>query len=159
MVQQNKRARKDKLRVNEREIKLISKMIEEMRVGFEVIYYLLERSNLDSFVIVLLSAENVDIHTIIRENKRDTDLVYCIDEDTGLHAVLCQETRIDGGYMFGKRISDILAQKGGESIYCTQLEVRTTRYDIKDLIFKVYEVYRQSIEEQKEKEVVVRTIQ
>lgn len=158
MEQQEKRAKRYRLRVNEKEIKLISKMIDEMSVGLEVIYYLLDHKALGSFVIVLMSAENIDIHNLIRENKRETDLAYCLDEASGLHAVLCQETKIDGGYMFGERITEMAVQEGGRSIYCAELEVRTSRYNIKDLIFKIYELYRQSREEQREKEVVFRTI-
>ena len=152
------RARMTKLRLNENDIKLISKLHDTLKTPIEVIYYMLEHANLESFVIVLLSAENVDLDALIAQHKRETDIHFCIDKASGLHAILCQETKIDEGYAFGERITGQIAQNGGEAIYCTELEVKTTRYPAKELIFRVYDAYMHVKEEKREEEVVVKII-
>jgi hypothetical protein len=152
------RARMNKLRLDETDIKLISKLLDTLKTPIEVIYYMLEHANLDSFVIVLLSAKNVDINEVIMKNKRETDIDFCIDKVSKLHAVLCQETKIDEGYVFGERITKQIAQNGGENVYCTELEVKTTRYPAKELIFRVYDAYQQAQDEDMDGEVVVKTI-
>jgi len=152
------RARMNKLRLNEHDIKLISKLHDILKTPIEVIYYMLEHGNLDAFVIALFSAQKVDINTLLEQNKRDTDILFCIDEDSGLYAVLCQETKIDEGFVFGERITNQMVQNGGEAVYCTELEVKTTRYPAQELIFRMYDTYLQAKEENRDGEVLVKAI-
>ena len=143
----------------ENDIKLAVKMIEELSTPIDVLYYLLDHRRINSFVLILVSADDIDTHQVLHSEKRDTDLLFCIDGEEKLHALLCQETKVDGGYMFADRLVRRLESENATSIYCTELEVRTNRYQIKDIIFRALESYLHSQAEEKEGQIVIKTLQ
>ena len=143
----------------ESDIKLAVRMIDELSTSIEVLYYLLDHRRINSFVLVLVSADDIDTHKILKSEKRNTDLLFCIDEEEKLHALLCQETKVDGGYVFADRIVRKLDLEKATSIYCTVLEVRTNKYQIKDIIFRALESYLQLVHEEKEGQIVIKTLQ
>lgn len=143
----------------ESDIKLAVKMIDELSTPMEVLYYLLDHRRINSFVFILVSANDIDTYKVLQKQKRNTDLLFKIDEGESLYALLCQETKVDGGYMFAERIIRSLAQDKASSIYCTVLEVRTNRYQIKDIIFKGLESYLNTRDEKNEGQVVIKTLQ
>ncbi|HEO98369.1 MAG: hypothetical protein JW682_08130 [Campylobacterales bacterium] len=158
MVESGTRTRRVDVAFNEKEIKLAVGMIDELTTPIEVLYYLLDHRRLNSFVIILVSAENIDTHRILQNEKRDTDLLFCLGEEHGIHALLCQETKVDGGYMFAKRVVNRLREEKGSSIFCTSLEVRTTTYDIKDIIFSALETYIKAKQEENAGEIIIKSI-
>ncbi|MDM5270943.1 hypothetical protein PGH07_01980 [Sulfurovum sp. zt1-1] len=158
MVESGAKARRADLAFNETEIKLAVDMVDKLTTPMEVLYYLLEHRRLNSFVLILVSAENIDTHTILQNEKRDTDLLFCLGEEHGVHALLCQETKVDGGYMFAERIVKRLTLEKGTSIYCSVLEVRTTTYKIKDIIFRGLETYMKALHEEQIGEIIIKTI-
>ncbi len=155
MSETSTKTRRPSLRFNEKEIKLALKMMEKMEKPIELMYYLMEREDEKPFVIILLSAKEIELASLIRTEKRDTDLLFNIDENQNLFALICQETKVDGGYRFAERLLRTVVLDNGHSVYCTEMEIRSTKYDIKEVIFKAIENY---ISAKKENEIVFRSL-
>jgi len=140
------------------DIELAAKMLEKLASTIDIVYYLLNRGEERSFVVMLLSANNVDMDTILKEEKRNTDILFEIDPEASIYAIVCQDTKIDGGYHFAERVLQSLIKNKADDIYCTQLEVKTTTYDIKYIIFKLIENYIRIKEEKRESEIVFKIL-
>ena len=137
-------ARRSHIRFNGNDITLAAKMLDILSNTIDIIYYLMDRGDERSFVIMLVSAENIDVKELMTQQKRDTDILFEIDEASSLYAVVCQDTKIDGGYHFAERVFSHMKSGDAAEVYCTELEVRTTTHDIKYVIFKVLETFIQS---------------
>lgn len=92
------------------------------------------------------------------KEKRDTDILFEIDEEASLYAIVCQNTKIDGGYYFADRVLRSMILDKGEDIYCTELEVRTTVHNIKYVILKLIETFIKSKQDKKQGEIVFKTL-
>jgi len=137
-------ARRSHIRFNGNDITLAAKMLDTLSNTIDIIYYLMDRGDERSFVIMLVSAENIDVKELMTQQKRETDILFEIDEASSLYAVVCQDTKIDGGYHFAERVFQHMKTGDAAEVYCTELEVRTTTHDIKYVIFKVLETFIQS---------------
>jgi len=150
--------RKHSLRFNADEIVLAVKMIEKLEKTVEVVYYLMEHEGVESFVLLLLSAKDVDMNKLLEYEKRDTDILFEINKDEATYVMLCQDTKVDGGYRFAERIIKHIESEEGTEIYCTEVEVRSTRYSIKNVIFKLIETHIKSKVENKTTEIVYKSL-
>ena len=81
-----------------------------------------------SFVLMLMTAKDIDLQALLTEEKRDTDILFEIDKEESLYVMLCQDTKVDGGYRFAERIIRNILLDNGNDIYCTELEIRATHY-------------------------------
>ena len=158
MSDEARKTRRPNLRFDESEIKLALTMMEKLKKPMEVMYYLMERENEKPFVLILLSAKDVELGSLLETEKRDTDLLFEIDKEKNLFALICQETRVDGGYRFAERLLRTLELNNAHAVYCTEIEVRSTLYDIKEIIFKSIESYINVKKEQREGEIVFRSL-
>jgi hypothetical protein len=158
MSEKVKQTRRPSLRFNESEIKLALSIMEKMEKPIELMYYLMERENEKPFVIILISAQDIELDSLLRTEKRDTDLLFKIEEDKNLFALICQETRVDGGYRFAERLLRSVVLNNGHSVYCTEMEIRSTKYAIKEVIFKSIECYITAKKEKKEGEITFKSL-
>ena len=158
MSDETKQMRRPSLRFNETEIKLALSVIEQLEKPIELMYYLMDRENEKPFVIMLISANDVALDDLLIKQKRDTDLLFEINDNKNLYAIICQETKVDGGYRFAERILRSLVEDNASDVYCTEIEVRSTRYDKKEVIFKAIESYIRSVKEVKEGEIIFRSL-
>ncbi len=151
-------ARRSHIRFNGNDIAMAAKMLDILSNTIDIIYYLMDRGDERSFVIMLVSAENIDVKELMTQQKRDTDILFEIDEASSLYAVVCQDTKIDGGYHFAERVFSHMKTGDAAEVYCTELEVRTTTHDIKYVIFKVLETFIQSKIDGKCGEVIFKSL-
>ena len=158
MNKEVKHARRPTLRFNESEIKLALAVIHKMEKPIELMYYLMEREREKPFVILLISAEDIDLEALLAKEKRDTDLLFEIEKKQNLYALICQETKVDGAYRFAERLLRTLILNDAHSIYCTEMEIRSTTYDIKEVIFKSIESYIAAKKENRESEIIFRSL-
>jgi len=158
MNEKIKKSRRPNLRFNESEIKLSLSVMEQMEKPIELMYYLMEREHEKPFVIILISAKEIDLAYLLKKEKRDTDLLFDIDAEKNLFALICQETRVDGGYRFAERLLRSITLENAHTIYCTEMEVRSTKYAIKEVVFKSIESYITACKEKKESEIVFRSL-
>jgi hypothetical protein len=153
-----RRRRKKNLRFSEVDIKLALTVLEKLEKPLELLYYLMKREHERPFVIMLLSARKVELERLIELEKRDTDLLFEIDKDHALYALICQETKIDGGYRFAERFHRTLESKNAEHIYSVEIEVGSSKYEIKEVVFKLIETYMKAINEEREGEIIFHSL-
>jgi len=153
MSEDVKKTRRPSLRFNESKIKLILDVMENMEKPLELMYYFLEKDPRKIFVMMLISANDVNVEEVLIKEKRDTDILFGIEEGRNIFALVCQETKVDGGYRFAERILRTLKKQEAKDIYCVEIEVRNTRYSGKDVIIKSVEKYIMAENEKREGEI------
>ncbi|SFV53650.1 hypothetical protein MNB_SV-3-219 [hydrothermal vent metagenome] len=158
MCTRENETRKQSFRFKSEEIILAVKMIEKLEKTIEVVYYLMNHEEEESFVLLLMKADNVNLKKIVEDEKRDTDIFFEIDKDKSLYAVLCQDTKVDGGYHFAQRIMEQGISQNSTTFYCAEIEVRSTHYSIKKVIFKLIETFIKAQIENKTNEIVYKSL-
>ncbi|UPT76837.1 hypothetical protein MN086_07190 [Sulfurovum sp. XGS-02] len=151
--------RSEGLRFNGKEIQLAVKMLDKLEATIDIIYYLMENENQQAFVLMLLTAKDVDLSTLLEREKRETDILFEIDQEEPLYVMLCQDTKVDGGYRFAERLIGKIQSDEGSDVYCTELEVRATHYTPKQVILKLLETFAKSKLSNKSNEIVFRSLQ
>ena len=149
---------RDHIRFDGNDISLAATMIDKLSTTMDIMYYLMERGEERAFVIMLVSAENIDVEALLSKEKRNTDILFEIDRESSLYAIICQDTKIDGGYHFAERVVRNMLLHKSEDIYCTELEVRTTAHNIQHVIFKLMETFIRSKQDKKQGEIVFKTL-
>jgi len=148
----------DNLKYTAKEINLALSMHKELEDVLDIMFYLMQSRRENTFVIILLSANNVSLNEILEKSKRDTDLLYEINKEESIYAMICQETEVDGGYHFAQRIIENIHSEKGDEIYCAELEVRTNKYSIKDIVFRTVDTYLKAKHENKSAEVIYKSV-
>ncbi|EIF51189.1 hypothetical protein [Sulfurovum sp. AR] len=151
--------RSEGLRFNGKDIQLAVKMLDKLEATIDIIYYLMENENQQAFVLMLLTAKDVDLNTLLDREKRETDILFEIDKEEPLYVMLCQDTKVDGGYRFAERLIRNIQLDKGSDIFCTELEVRATHYTPKQVILKLLETFAKSKLSNKSNEIVFRSLQ
>ena len=146
------------VRFSGNDITLAAKMLDALSTTIEIVYYLMNRGEERSFVLMLVTAEKADVGKILNRQKRDTDILFELDKEESIYVVVCQDTKIDGAYRFGERVMRYLKKNEAQDPYCIELEVRNTTFEIKYIIFKLIETYLESKKEEKSGEIVYKTI-
>jgi len=154
MIQRENERISSNIRFSGDNISLAAKMLDKISTTIDIIYYLMTRGEERSFVIMLLSTKYENTAEMLEKEKRDTDILFEIDSCDGIYAIICQDTKVDGGYKFAERIMKKLRENDAKDIYLTELEVRTTKYDIKYVVFKLIEMHVKSKIAKKEQEIV-----
>jgi hypothetical protein len=149
---------RDDIRFNGDDISLAAKMVDKLTGTIDIMYYLMGRGEARAFVVMIVTAQNIDLKTLLAKEKRNTDILFDIDEAESLYAIICQDTKIDGGYHFAERVVRNMILDKGDDIYCTELEIRTTTHDIKYVVLKLIETFIKSKQDKKQGEIVFRTL-
>ncbi|GIU00497.1 hypothetical protein TSL6_10030 [Sulfurovum sp. TSL6] len=150
--------RSESLKFNGKEIQLAVKMLDNLETTIDIMYYLMENENQQAFVLMLLTANDVDLNTLLDKEKRETDILFEIDKEESLYVMLCQDTKVDGGYRFAERLLRNIELDKGTDIYCTEVEVRATHYTPKQVILKLLETFVKSKVSNKSNEIVFRSL-
>lgn len=158
MIRRENDKRREHIRFDGDDIALAARMIDAMSTTVDIVYYLMNRGEERSFVLMLVTAKEVDVEAILKVQKRNTDILFEIDKEHGIYAVICQDTKIDGGYHFAERVMRNLKKNDAVEPYCVELEVRSTSHDIKYIVFKVIEEFIRANEENKIGEIVFKTL-
>ena len=146
------------LRYTEKEILLARNMIIELEDALDLMFYLMNHSAENSYVLMLITAEDIDLKKILEKEKRNTDIVFDIDKAECVCAMICQETKVDGGYRFAERIIRNIRLDQGKDIYCSEIEVRTSKYSSKDIIFRVLDGFVKARQAEKSGEIVFKSV-
>jgi hypothetical protein len=129
------------LSFHEDEIKLAKIMMDKVRTTLEFIYYLMDHRNKLFVTMILFSADNVKLENLLQRSKRQTDILLEIDKENNLYLLLCQSTDHDGGEQFGEILMSNVRMYGGDTCYCVETELKTTKYTIQEVIFNMVEKY------------------
>jgi len=158
MDKREKDSRATGLKFSGSEIQLAAKMLDKLQTTIDIVYYLMEHENEQAFVLVLLTAKDVDLNTLLEKEKRDTDILFEIDKEESIYVMLCQGTKVDGGYRFAERLLHNIELVDGNEIYCTELEVRATHYTPKQVVLKLLELFIKSQQTNNSGEIVFRSL-
>lgn len=125
----------------------------------EFLYHLMSSRRLKSFSIIVIQAPYEGFGHFLKRQKRKTDLLYTLDKENEVHVFFCQETKVEGGYLFLKRLIKA-GQNEYPDIYASIIGIEsTTKYPIKDLICFVMDGFVKTLEsENEEGRIFYRTI-
>ncbi len=129
------------LSFHEDEIKLAKIMMDQVRTTLEFLYYLMDHRKKLFVTMILLSADNVKLKSLLQKSKRQTDILLEIDKENNLYMLLCQSTDHDGGEQFGEILMSNVRMHGGNTSYCVETVLETTKYTIQEVVFKMVEKY------------------
>ena len=158
MKEKDNYTRKYRAAYTEREIGLAINMIKEIEDTIEIMYYLMERNSENNFVLMLIAASDLELKSLLQKEKRDTDIVYDVGKEECVYAMLCQETKVDGGYRFAERLIRNIVLDKGEEIYCIEIEVRTSKFSAKDIIFILVDAFVKARREEKSGKIIFKSI-
>ena len=158
MAERENQTRKGNLRFTGDDIVLTVALMEKLKNAIDIVYYLMDHKDADTFVLMLINAKNVELGTLLEKEKRDSDIFFEIDKDKSIYAMLCQDTKVDGGYRFAERIIGNIVSEDGTDIYFAELEVRTTTYQLRDVMLKLVETFIKSQHEGKSGEIIYKSL-
>jgi hypothetical protein len=158
MAERENQTKKHSLRFTGDDIVLTITLMEKLKNAIDIVYYLMDHQDEDEFVLLLMNAENVELEILLEEAKRDSDILFEIDKEKSIYAMLCQDTKVDGGYRFAERIIRNIVSKDGTDIYCAELEVRSTSYNLKDVILKLVETFIKAKQDGKSGEIIYKSL-
>jgi len=158
MENRNAYGRRNNLRYTAKDIILAVNMVEKLENTIDMMFYLMNSNSDNAFVLMLITTDNIDLKKLLEKEKRDTDIVYDIDKDENICAMICQETKVDGGYRFAERIIRNINLDKGDNIYCAELEVRTTKYSSKDIIFRIVDAFVKAVQLEKSGDIIFKSI-
>jgi len=158
MITRENEMRRGNIRFDGNDISLAAKMLDKLSTTIEIVYYLMNRGEERSFVVMLVSADECDVKRLLSGQKRNTDILFEIDTERSIYAIICQDTKIDGGFHFGERVMRHLKQSEAKDPYCIELEVRATTHDIKYIIFRLIETYIAAKQQNSSGEIIFKTL-
>lgn len=150
--------RANSLKFNGHELELVVKTLDTLRTTIDVVYYLMEHENAEAFVLMSITAKDIDLHPLLDYQKRDTDILFEIDKEEPLYVMVCQDTKVDGGYRFAERVIKTIQSDDGHEIYCTVVEIKSTHYSPQQIILKLLETFIKSKQMKKMNEIVFRSL-
>jgi hypothetical protein len=126
---------------NEDEINLALEINEKLTPIVDMLSYMLSVKE-TKFNIILLTANYDKLEEYLRDNKRDSDILKEINSKQNIYAIVCQETEVDGGYMFAKRLMlNLINDKKITDAYSSTMEIRTTKHQTKEMLYKLFRVF------------------
>jgi len=137
--------------------KLGMKIFEQLNLPLEMIIHLLKIGKIHSFSAIVISADIGKLGDFLKKKKRKTDLLFPIDEEKEIYAMLCQETRVDGGFYFVERLKQLLDKEDGEKMIAGILGVESVHYVTRDLVFIMLDIYLQVLGD-RENNIAFRTV-
>jgi hypothetical protein len=158
MITRENEMRRGNIRFDGNDIALAAKMLDQLSTTIDIVYYLMNRGEERSFVVMLISAEECNVEEILEAQKRNTDILFEIDKEESIYAIICQDTKIDGGFHFGERVMRYLTHHDAKDPYCIELEVRATTHDVKYIIFRLIETYIAAKQKKQSGEIIFKTL-
>ena len=152
------RKNEDKIVYDEEIFKIGIKLYEIFDVPMDIVYHMLKNGKIKSFSAIILQSDVDDFETFLKKTKRKTDYLFPIDKEKRIFAMLCQETQVDGGFYFIKRLNNVMKSgEGGEEITAAIVGVESTHYSVRDLIFFMLDTYLKVLNDE-ENNISYRTI-
>jgi hypothetical protein len=145
---------------SEKELLLGLKMMERLEKITDMMLFLLKHRNL-YFSYILMSTDDRSLKTTLRQEKRDTDLLLPIDVDMNLYVIICQETKIEGGYRFSERLIRKLEveEKSEHRHHCVVLTVTSLTHSFREIVFHLLDIYiSQENDKRRQAQITLRTI-
>jgi hypothetical protein len=155
---ENEKRSTGELKFSGKEVQLAAKMLEKITTPIDIIYSLMEETQQPALVVMLITAKQIDLYPLLDDQKRDTDILFEIDKEESVYILLCQNTKVDGGYRFAERLLKAIESQNGKEVYCAEIETKHTRYTPKELILKLMKIFSESIASERTNEIVYKSL-
>ena len=143
---------------DERTLKIGIRLYEEGEIPLEFLYHLISARRLKSFSIIVIHSPTERFGEFLKANKRKTDLLFELDKESEVYAFFCQETKVEGGYMFLKRLIRV-GEKNYPDIRASIVGIESAKYPIRELIFIVLDGFIKTLNaENDEDKILYRTV-
>ena len=130
---------------NEKTVKNLSYFLHKLRDPIDVMYYLMGKGQINNFALILISFKDPKIVDVVQHQKRETDIVIEYDVKKNMLAILCQDTKVDGGYYFVKRTIEAINKEYNENIYCSVVAVHKANHSIVDIGVRALSLFNKAI--------------
>ena len=119
---------------------------QKTEIAIDFLYHLVKSHKLKVFTSIILKSNYADFGSFLQKNKRKTDILFLIGEEQNTYALLCQETKVDGGVYFMKRLENELhkIEKKAE-INASVVAIESSKYAIRDLLFIVFDNFNKAL--------------
>ncbi|GEM_PF-4540500 len=135
---------KERELLNESMLKMSIALHSKLKNPSKLLFRMLQKYRIKSLTMVLLESSSSNLEEFIESNKRKTDLLISLTNNGKMCLVVCQDTKVDGGYYFYKRLSTKWRDNQNETkLRATILAIESTSYELWDLIFTLIDQYRQ----------------
>ncbi len=124
----------------------------------ETMLHKMRKENSNPFLMILLTAHTTELETLLKEQKRTSDILVKIDDIHDHYALICQNTNVEGGFSFTERLLRYLKTGFAEDIYCTAMDVRSGNHASKEIIFEMLDLFTEAVESKRGGEVVLRSL-
>ena len=157
--------RDDRKRYRESEVTVVSEEIicyaavyEAMNGLVETMLHKLKKNESEPFLMILLTAHTEELESLLKDQKRPSDILVKIEDIHDHYAIMCQNTNIEGGFSFTERLMRYLKTGFAEGIYCTVMDVRSGTYSAGEIIFEMIDLFREAVREKRSGEVILRSL-
>ena len=147
-----------KLEYDDRAMKLGVRFYQESEIPLDLLYHLMKTKRLRTFSAIMLQSDMERFGAFLEREKRRTDLLYEIDAERNIYALLCQETQVDGGFYFIKRLAKLIDGKDEGNIHAAIIGVEGTNYPAKDLMFIILDTFIKATSPETEETIIFRTV-
>ena len=134
------------------------KFYRQSEIPLDLLYHLMRSHRLNSFSAILLHSDRVNFGEFLNKHKRKTDLLYELDGQENIYALFCQETQVDGGFYFIKRLQTLMENEGADDITAAIVGVESTVYPVKDLMFIILDTFIRARSKEEPESVIFKTV-
>jgi hypothetical protein len=132
-------------------------LYKKSEITIEILYHLMKTKRIDSFSAIIVNSKMKDFGKFLRKQKRKTDLLFELDPLNNIYGMFCQETQVDGGFYFMRRLQDHpMLEK--DRLYAAIVGVESTSYPYKDLLFIILDTYIRLINSETGDTVLFKTV-
>ena len=146
-----------KLEYDEKAMKLGIEFYRQSEIPLDLLYHLMKAKRLRGFSAIMIRSSMAEFGDFLQRQKRKTDLLHPISPEEGIYALLCQETQVDGGYYFIRRLLGEMGEEA-DGVCAAIVGVESTRYPIRDLMFIVLDSFIRAMDPENGEKIVHRTV-
>lgn len=119
---------------------------------------LLQCKRKEPFVVILISAaEGYALKSLLVEQKRALDILVEVDAAANCYALMCLDTKVEGGFQFAQRLLRFMKTGFAEEIYMVVADVRSKHHGTSAVLGTLIETYFDAIDAKREGEVILRS--
>ena len=147
-----------KLEYDDKAMELGVRFYKESEIPLDLLYHLMKSHRLRSFSAIMLHSDMENFGEFLKKEKRKTDLLYEINAEKNIYALFCQETQVDGGFYFIKRLANLMGERGVNDIRAAIIGIESTKYPVKDLMFIILDTFIRASAPEAEEKIIFRTV-
>ncbi len=160
MIIGNKEAfRSETLHEDVNRVLLSAAMLQSLRSLVEATMRLYKRKSEPTyFSLIAVYAATEDLEALLAKEKRTSDILVAIDGMRNHYALLCLDTKVQGGFHFAQRLMHRLKTTFAEEAYIVAADVRNMENDTGDIVTALADTLWEARTTRKNGEVILRSL-